>query len=461
MTTVAFMDDERVISTTKAPCSREDALEVLRRLRQAGHVAYCAGGCVRDLLMGIQPKDYDVATDAPPGRVRELFSNTQAVGQAFWVILVKHGPSTVEVATFRTEGVYSDGRRPDSVAFTSAEHDAQRRDFTINGLFLDPESSDFGELSRVEVRVEGSGERVATAEGMVIDYVGGMADLRDRVLRAIGEPSRRFAEDHLRLLRAVRFAARFGLAVEAGTAEAIRAHAPMLKGISPERIADELRMMLTPPTRERAWAMLWEYGLIDVIFRFLPAREPAEFSAERSLFLEVAPGQAISLSLALAAGVLEYRLDDQQDLTPLLTRQEIARMGRAMRDALKISNDELDVMVETLEPLPLLLAKDLPALAAKKRFLARRTAVETRTLMRAIASHGLHVERIERLEVEFEELAKTEIAPLPFITGDDLVAAGFKPGPAFKRILDKVYDAQLEGRVVNRDEAMGMARGMG
>src|SRR3954463_7336371 len=131
------MDDERAISS-KPPCLREDALEVLKRLRKAGHIAYFAGGCVRDLLMGTAPKDYDVATDAPPKRVRELFSNTQAVGQAFGVILVKHGASTIEVATFRTEGIYSDGRRPDSVAFTSAEHDAQRRDFTINGLFLDP-----------------------------------------------------------------------------------------------------------------------------------------------------------------------------------------------------------------------------------------------------------------------------------------------------------------------------------
>jgi poly(A) polymerase len=262
------MDDERAISS-KPPCSRDDALEVIKRLRRSGHVAYFAGGCVRDLLMGTPPKDYDVATDAPPKRVRELFSNTQAVGQAFGVILVRHGPSTVEVATFRTEGIYSDGRRPDSVAFTSAEHDAQRRDFTINGLFLDPLEN--------------------PPAGKVIDYVQGQDDLRHRVLRAIGDPHRRFAEDHLRLLRAVRFAARLGFEIEPATAEAIRINAPRLKGISPERIADELRMMLTPPTRHRAWPILWEFGLMPIIFRFLPARDAGNLNHSKSLFLKVAP----------------------------------------------------------------------------------------------------------------------------------------------------------------------------
>jgi len=223
-----------------------------------------------------------VATDAPPGRVRALFSNTQAVGAAFGVILVKQGRSTVEVATFRTEGVYSDGRRPDEVAFTDAEHDARRRDFTINGLFLDPEKRE----ARSEKREEDGGVRVETAHGVVIDYVGGVADLTNRVLRAIGDAHRRFAEDHLRLLRAVRFAARFGMTVEGETARAIVENATKLKGISPERVADELRLMLTPATtRERAWRMLWEYGLVDVVFRFLPSGAGVEFYGGWSVFL--------------------------------------------------------------------------------------------------------------------------------------------------------------------------------
>jgi poly(A) polymerase len=425
------------IPTTKAPCDREDALEVLKRLRQAGHVAYFAGGCVRDMLLGLAPKDYDVATDALPKRVRELFSNTQAVGQAFGVILVKHGPSTVEVATFRSDGTYSDGRRPDAVAFTTAEHDAQRRDFTINGLFLDPLDN--------------------PPAGKVIDYVNGQEDLRNHILRSIGDPHRRFAEDHLRLLRAVRFAARFGLSVESETARSIRENAPKLKGISPERIADELRVMLTPVTRQRAWPMLWEYGLIDVIFRFLPSSEPAGFDAARSLFLNVAPEQSISLALGLAAGTLEYRLGGSSNLLPLLARQEIARTGRAMRDALKISNDELDALVEILEPLTQLLGAEEPTLAAKKRFLARPTSGDSRLLMRAIAALEMNAQRIASLEAEFEQLIKTDVSPTPLLTGDDLVAAGFRPGPAFKGILDAVYDAQLEGRIATREEALQMA----
>src|SRR5687767_10192278 len=167
------MGAEQATPTSKPPCYREDALEVLRRLRQLGHVACFAGGCVRDLLLGLEPKDWDVATDAPPDRVRQLFSNTQAVGAAFGVILVKHRRSTIEVATFRTDLEYKDGRRPEGVRFTTAEEDAKRRDFTINGLFQDP------------------------IEDRIIDYVGGREDLKNRVLRAIGEPDKRFEEDHL------------------------------------------------------------------------------------------------------------------------------------------------------------------------------------------------------------------------------------------------------------------------
>src|SRR5215218_6136693 len=179
--------------TSNQPSSREDALAVVRRLRDAGHVAYFAGGCVRDQMLGLTPKDYDVATDAPPDRVRAIFPNTQSVGAAFGVILVRHRKSVIEVATFRTDVNYVDGRRPESVRFTTAEEDAERRDFTINGLFFDP------------------------IENEVIDYVGGQGDLASKVVRAIGEPNHRFEEDHLRLLRAVRFASRFDFAVESET----------------------------------------------------------------------------------------------------------------------------------------------------------------------------------------------------------------------------------------------------
>jgi poly(A) polymerase len=451
------MSEVSAISTTKPPCRREDALAVLLRLRGAGHVAYFAGGCVRDLLLGGEPKDWDVATDAPPGRVRELFSNTQAVGAAFGVILVRQGRSTVEVATFRTEGIYSDGRRPDAVAFTDAAHDARRRDFTMNGLYLDPEKRE----ARSGKREAEGAILVDTPDGVVIDYVGGVADLRAGVLRAIGEASRRFAEDHLRLLRAVRFAARFGLTVEEGTQRAIVENATKLKGISPERIADELRLMLTPATRQRAWGMLWEFGLIGVVLRFLPAGEGSDFDAQRSVFLKLAgANQAISFGLALAAGVMDYRMAGlgAETLEPrvleLARRTEIVRAARAVRDALRVSNEELDAMVAILEPLEVLLGKSEPGLAARKRFLARPTAGETRALLSAV---GIFAERIGWLEARFAELAGTEVAPTPLITGDDLVAAGMTPGPAFKRVLEAVYDAQLEGRVGTRAEAMEMA----
>src|SRR5580693_7281598 len=260
-----------------------DAMAVLKRLRDSGHIAYFAGGCVRDSILGLEAKDWDVATDAPPDRVRELFISTQAVGAAFGVILVRSGKSIVEVATFRADGAYEDGRRPGSVRFTSAEEDARRRDFTINGLFLDP------------------------VENRVIDYVGGRDDLAARKVRAIGSPAERFGEDHLRLLRAVRFASRLGFDIEAATAEAIRSSAPRIKGISPERIAEELRLMLTAPTRNVAWRLLWQMGLAAEIFRFLP-KIPERMDEARSIFLNLAIGESISTGLSLAAATLCIRM---------------------------------------------------------------------------------------------------------------------------------------------------------
>jgi len=438
----------------KPPCSYEDALAVLMGLRGAGHVAYFAGGCVRDLLLGGTPKDWDVATDAPPGRVRELFKNTQAVGAAFGVILVKRGKSTVEVATFRSEGGYSDGRRPDAVAFTNAEEDAKRRDFTVNGLFLDPEGgSGFG--------VQGSGKREKTSHGVVIDYVGGVEDLRNRVLRAIGDPHRRFAEDHLRLLRAVRFAARLGMTVERETEIAIRENATKLRGISPERVADELRRMLTPAgTRGAAWGMLWGYGLMTVVFRNLPedGGGEARFERGRSLFLRVAAGRGVSFGLALAAGVLEYRMSRGRELMVLVERKEVRAGERGLREGLKLSNEELGAVVGIWEPVAELLAGEEPRVARMKRFLARGTAGETWELLRGLAALGMYAERVAWLEGRLGELSKEDVAPMPLVTGDDLVAAGFAPGPKFKKVLEGVYDAQLEGRVGTKEEAMALAR---
>jgi poly(A) polymerase len=411
-----------------------DALAVIRRLRDSGHIAYFAGGCVRDSILGLEAKDWDIGTDAPPDRVRELFISTQAVGAAFGVILVRSGKSIIQVATFRADGAYEDGRRPGSVRFTSAEEDARRRDFTINGLFLDP------------------------FENRVIDYVGGRDDLAARKVRAIGSPAERFGEDHLRLLRAVRFASRLGFDIEPATAEAIYSVAPRIKGISPERIAEELRLMLTAPTRNVAWRLLWQMGLAAEIFRFLP-KIPERMDETRSIFLNVAVGESISPGLCLAAATLCIRIQGESaaDALPLLAKPEVSRSVRAMRQALRISNEESDEMAEILVSLEPLLQSTLPTLAQKKRFLARPTSRLSCLLMDAMARVGLHGARIDQLRPELAELSKGDVAPVPFVTGDDLTAAGFQPGPQYKRILDAIYDAQLEGRVSSKEEAMKLA----
>jgi poly(A) polymerase len=290
----------------KAPCNRDDALAVLLRLRDAGHEAYFAGGCVRDMLLGLAPSDFDVATSAPPKAVQTLFSNAQAVGAAFGVILVRHGGSQIEVATFRSDGQYLDGRHPVSVNFSTAEEDAQRRDFTVNALFYDP------------------------VHDKVIDYVGGREDLQNHLIRAVGTPAARFDEDHLRMLRAIRFAARFGFSVEPKTAEALTLHASRIISISPERIADELRRMLTAPTRGAAWPMLFQFNLASPIFRHTlenvaaAGNRAATLHPNNSIFLSVEPGAKISFALALAAAALDLTRDSaSSDLRPLLAKPNV------------------------------------------------------------------------------------------------------------------------------------------
>ena len=416
---------------TKPPCDPNDALTVLKRLREAGHVAYFAGGCVRDTLLKLNPKDWDVATDAPPGRVRQLFPSTQAVGAAFGVILVRHNKSVVEVATFRADGNYEDGRRPSSVRFTSAEEDARRRDFTINGLFLDP------------------------IENKVIDYVNGREDLDAKRIRAIGIPAERFAEDHLRLLRAVRFAARFGFEIEPATAAAISGLADRVKTVSPERVGEEVRLMLMPITRNNAWRLLWRLQLAPEIFRFLP-KVPRDLDLARCIFLNLKPTEPISFGLALAGATLSvrYQAESHADVILLLSRTEIIKSARALRQSLRTSNHEGDEMTETLAGIGPLLNEEPPTLAAKKRFLARPTSSLSRDLLNAMELIGLHAHRIAELEKEFVELSKQDVAPAPFITGDDLTELGFRPGPEYRKILDGVYDGQLEGKILSRDEAL-------
>jgi poly(A) polymerase len=418
---------------------RDNAVAIVRRLAAAGHVAYFAGGCVRDLLLGLTPKDYDVATNAPPGRVRELFRNTQAVGAAFGVILVHQGNSVVEVATFRSDGTYLDGRRPSEVRFTTPQEDAQRRDFTINGLFFDPITD------------------------KVIDFVGGQEDLQARRIRAIGSPAERFDEDSLRLLRAVRLSARLGFEIETQTADAIRAHAPQLRRVSPERIAEELRKMLTPVSRVAAWELLWDHKLTPELFRFLQLETRGDCVPSTYTFMSFAPGQAIPFGAALATGAIWYQLQVGGTKTDprewFASTRVIAAVG-ALRKSLKISNEETDQMRQTLDGIRPLIGEVEPSVATMKRFLAGPESDWSRALMRSLAECGYLSDRVRSIQERLSQLEKEDVAPPPLIDGDMLTAAGLVPSPTYRKILDAVYDAQLEHRVKSRDEAMTLAMGL-
>ncbi|HMO25034.1 MAG TPA: hypothetical protein PKB10_02085, partial [Tepidisphaeraceae bacterium] len=291
------------------------------------------------------------------------------------------------------------------------------------------------------------------------DYVGGQEDLHRATLRAIGDPEARFNEDHLRLLRAVRFAARFGLTYDPATRNAIVAHAPRLARIAPERIADELRRMLTVPTvRQRAWTDLRELGLADVIFRQLPERATIPV---HSIFTAIDAPATIPFGLALASGALELQLGEETtDLRRLLEPATLARTIRALRQSLRISNDEADLARGTLDFGPLL--QDAPPnVAMLKRFLARPSADASRALMLVLERIGLHADRLAWLRAQLAIHDTTDVAPPPLLTGDDLIAIGWSPGKRFKHVLDDVYDAQLEHRITTRDQAIALAKSLG
>ncbi|MFG0328283.1 MAG: CCA tRNA nucleotidyltransferase [Phycisphaerales bacterium] len=391
---------------------REAAVRVVQLLQDHGHVAYFAGGCVRDELLGIEPKDFDVATDARPDRVATIFDRTRSVGESFGVMLVRLYGHSVEVATFRAEWGYTDRRRPDRVEFTDAEHDAKRRDFTINGLFEDPIAN------------------------RVIDFVGGEADLRAGVIRAIGDATERLNEDHLRALRAVRFAARFDFRIEDATRDAIRADAARLEGVSRERIGAEIEMMLTHPARARAVELLGELGL-DGPALHDPATDASSTATLRSL-----PSDA-DHALALAAWAIDRGVD---------RRNVAARWRRSLVLSNRVERD-----FESLLRLESRFRENWKTLgvAARKRLAARRRFDEALILL--AASDPSLAKTIRRNR---DELAATPsgINPKPYLTGDDLIQAGLTPGPRFRPVLDAVYDAQLEDRVESRAAALDMAR---
>ncbi len=404
---------------------REVAVSIVRVLRGAGHVAYLAGGCVRDEILGRPPKDYDVATDATPERIGALFKRTREVGKAFGVMHVLLHGVTVEVATFRKEHGYSDGRRPDAVTFTGAEEDAHRRDFTINALFIDP----------LAAASDVHGVRVG---GAVIDFVGGLADMRRRVVRAVGDAEARLAEDNLRALRAVRFSARLGFALDDGTAEAIRKHAGELAGVSRERIGDEVRLMLRDASRQQA------VGLIEALGLDAPVLMEAARGGGALHILGSLGGEA-EVAMALAAWTIDRA-------APALPGKEAVTR---LRRALCLSNDESDALRDRLLGVRRVL-RDWGTLgvAGQKRIAAAEWFSDALRLVR-----GIDLAAGEAVRARVEVLAQTPggVAPTPLVAGDDLVAAGIEPGKGFGGWLEAVYDAQLEGRISSREEALAMA----
>jgi len=410
---------------TEGGSEREVARGIVRTLVAGGFTAYFAGGCVRDELLGVEPKDFDVATDARPNDIARLFPSAQPVGEAFAVMLVHRDGRAVQVASFRSDGPYSDQRRPDHVSFADERQDAARRDFTINGLFLDPET------------------------GRVIDYVDGQSDLRRRIVRAIGDADERLSEDHLRMLRAVRFAARYGFDIEETTAAAIRRHAPRLRGISRERIGQEIRWMMQDASRARAVELLCMLDLEQSVL-IEPRRDHSLPVVRRLGRLEEvrgASGREVSVPLSLAAWY-----GDRDDVPG---RAGVARWSRA----LVLSNAEKEGLA-VLVALPDRLCREWSGYSGSER---RRLAGSEwfgdglHLLRAAGGSEAALEEEISKWAGRFRE---GELLPDPFVRGDDLIAMGLQSGPLLGRVLGLLYDEQLEGVILDRDAALRRAEEM-
>ena len=422
--------------------ARDFAAEVVFRLQKAGFTAFWAGGCVRDDLLGRTPVDYDVATSARPDEVREVFGRrrTLAVGAAFGVITVL-GPRAagqVEVATFRTDEAYTDGRHPAGVVFSTPEFDAQRRDFTINGLFLDP------------------------ATGEVHDYVGGRADLTAGIVRAIGAPAMRFGEDHLRMLRAVRFAAAFGFALDPATRDAIEAMRHLVTSVSTERIASELRAMVTRPGRRRALELLDETGLA------------------REVLPEVAPpaGQtpAAAARWTEAAAIIEA-LDEPELGTALAALFEEPGSGQLIHAAgsgplrqavarLRLANRDIRLAAWLLEAVATLGHAAAGELTVRpwsqvQPWLAHDDAFLLADLLRARADQGRGSKEAAAWVTAQLTRPREELNPPPLLTGRDLMAAGVPEGKAVGAMLAALRAKQLDGEIASREKAVAWVCGEG
>lgn len=430
----------------------EAAGTVARALRRAGHEAYFVGGCVRNALCGLPAGEFDITTSATPGEVEKLFRRTHGVGRSFGVIVVLEGGGEFEVATYRADMEYKDGRRPEAVRYSkSAREDVERRDFTVNGLLLDPET------------------------GGVFDYVNGLADLKNKIIRTIGEPEERFSEDRLRMLRAARFAANMGFEIEAGTFEAIRKNCGGIDTVSPERTREEIVKMLTRPGGGNALGLLRETGLLA---RILPeadamagVAQPPEFHPEGDVFvhtrlvLDRLEEHSPERSPELAVGALLHDIGKPPTFEPpggeggRIRFNGHDRIGAAMAKKvcrrLRFSNRQTERICELVRHH--LKFKDIFNMrqSTLKRFLGMPYFEEHLALHRAdcLASHGL-LDAYEFAKAKLEEFGEEEIKPAPLITGNDLIKMGLEPGPVFSTLLSQVEEAQMENRVKTRGEAL-------
>jgi poly(A) polymerase len=442
---------------------RDAALQAVRLLRQRGHQALWAGGCVRDLLLGRSPADYDVATSATPDQVMRIFPETYAVGARFGVMLVPlkvlgtgDERGHIEVATFRSDGAYLDGRHPDSVRYTtSAQHDVERRDFTINGLLLDPLS-----------------ERPNTPHGELLDYVEGRRDLERGIVRTIGQPEQRFAEDKLRMLRAVRFAARFGYVIEAQTAVAIRRLAPEIHQVSCERIRDELSKMLTEGHARRAFQLLDETGLLRQVLpeitRMKGVEQPPQYHPEGDVFVHtllLLEGLPVGAALTLAWGALLHDVGKPATFRRAPDRIRFdghveigVRMADDLLQRLRFSNRDREQILALVENHMRFADVRKMKDSTFKRFVRLPDFDEHLALHRldCLASHA-NLELYDYTRERRAAIPAGAVRPPVLINGHDLIAAGFHPGPRFAEILSAVEDAQLEGTIATHDEAMGFA----
>ncbi|MFZ4778704.1 MAG: CCA tRNA nucleotidyltransferase [Terrimicrobiaceae bacterium] len=422
------------------------AKRIVQRLRAAGHEAYFAGGCVRDRLLGREAHDIDVATSAYPEEVQKLFARTVAVGAQFGVIVVLEEGAEFQVATFRADGVYIDGRRPESVTFCTAEGDALRRDFTVNGLFYDP------------------------LEDRVLDFVGGTEDLKAGIIRCIGEPAERFQEDKLRLLRGIRFAATLDFQIDPPTWTALRAQASSILTVSAERIREELVKIFLHPSRVRGFDLLDESGLLEILLPEIAAmkgcEQPPEFHPEGDVFVHTRLMLSLlpeTVSVPLVFSVLLHDIGKP----PTALRDETGRirfnghesvsatMTEKIFERLRFSNALTEATIVAVKNHMAFKDVQNMRVATLKRFLARPTMDDELELHRVdcLGSHGL-LDNFEFLLAKREEFSREPLIPPPLVTGRDLISLGWKPGPFFKRILDDVQVRQLEGTLTSRESAL-------